>query len=64
MLDIKQYKNHVATDKGWPTLKTSFETYLAGDNFDADGRAKRSLSGLSKPLLYSHDTLEFGFAQV
>ena len=53
-----------AIDKEWPRLKTSFETYLAGDNFNADGRAKQSLSGLTKPLLYKHDTLEFGFAQV
>ena len=53
-----------AIDKEWPRLKTSFETYLAGDNFDTDGRAKQSLSGLTKPLLYKHDTFEFGFAQV
>jgi len=52
-----------AIDKEWPALKASFETYLAKDNFDADGRPKQALSGLTKPLLYKQDTLEFGSAQ-
>ena len=52
-----------AIDKEWPALKASFEIYLAQDNFDADGRPKQALSGLTKPLLYKQDTLEFGSAQ-
>ena len=49
-----------AIDKEWPTLKASFETYLSDDNFAADGRPKKALSGLTKPLLYKRDTFEFG----
>ena len=49
-----------AIDKEWPALKASFETYLSDDNFAADGRPKKALSGLTKPLLYKRDTFEFG----
>ena len=49
-----------AIDKEWPALKASFETYLSDDNFSADGRHKKALSGLTKPLLYKRDTFEFG----
>ena len=49
-----------AIDKEWPALNASFETYLSDDNFAADGRPKKALSGLTKPLLYKRDTFEFG----
>ena len=48
-----------AIDKEWPALKSCFETYLHADNFDAQGRAKTSLSALTNPRLFKRDTLEF-----
>ena len=42
-------------DKEWNALKACFETYLADDNFYADGIPKVSLSELTKPLLYKLD---------
>lgn len=33
-------------DSEWPKLKTAFTRWLAADNFDADGRQKRSLKSL------------------
>lgn len=33
-------------DKEWPQVKAGFEAWLAPDNFDAEGRQKRSLSDL------------------
>lgn len=33
-------------DKEWPTLAAAFEAWLAPDNFDAEGRQKRSLASL------------------
>ena len=33
-------------DREWPALRSAYETWLAPDNFDADGRQKRRLSDL------------------
>jgi RimJ/RimL family protein N-acetyltransferase len=38
-------------DSEWPALKQAFETWLAPANFDAQGRQRISLSGLTAPLL-------------
>ncbi len=46
-------------DKEWNALKACFETYLADDNFNADGIPKVSLSELTKPLLYKLDNKDF-----
>jgi hypothetical protein len=40
-----------ATDREWPALRKAFEVWLADDNFDADGRQRRSLSDLTAPIL-------------
>jgi RimJ/RimL family protein N-acetyltransferase len=40
------------TDGDWPGVKAAFETWLAPENFDADGWQKRRLSGLTRPLLH------------
>jgi RimJ/RimL family protein N-acetyltransferase len=34
-------------DSEWPSLKTAFQTWLDPDNFDADGKQRRSLSRLT-----------------
>jgi RimJ/RimL family protein N-acetyltransferase len=34
------------TDTEWPRIRAAFEAWLAADNFNADGRQKRSLSDL------------------
>jgi RimJ/RimL family protein N-acetyltransferase len=36
-------------DSEWPACKAAFETWLAPDNFDAEGRQKQPLSGLRAP---------------
>lgn len=46
-----------AIDKDWPALKSAFETWLAPANFDAEGRQKTSLSGLTAPILHLRDPL-------
>ena len=46
-------------DKEWPALERCFTTYLAADNFTADGAPIVSLSSLTQPLLYKQDTGEF-----
>jgi RimJ/RimL family protein N-acetyltransferase len=38
-------------DGEWPPLREAFERWLAPANFDADGRQRTSLSGLTGPLL-------------
>jgi RimJ/RimL family protein N-acetyltransferase len=35
-------------DSEWPARKANFERWLAPDNFDAQGRQKQSLSGMSE----------------
>ena len=44
-------------DQDWPAIKTCFDTYLSDDNFTPDGRARTSLSALTRPLLYQIDPL-------
>jgi hypothetical protein len=31
------------TDREWPSVRPAFENWLAADNFDAEGRQRRSL---------------------
>lgn len=38
-------------DSEWPKLKAAYETWLAPENFDAEGRQKTSLSDLTAPVL-------------
>ena len=49
-----------AIDKEWTALKECYETYLADDNFDIAQKPKRSLSALTKPILYKLDNNELG----
>jgi len=42
---------YAAIDSEWPALKTAFESWLAPENFDAEGRQKQSLSDLTRPIL-------------
>jgi hypothetical protein len=49
-----------AIDKEWNALKESYEIYLSDDNFDIEQKPKRSLSDLTKPILYKRDNKEFG----
>ena len=42
---------YAAIDGEWPALKAAFETWLAPENFDADGRQRQSLSALTGPVL-------------
>lgn len=37
-------------DKEWPALKQAFETWLAGDNFDEEGRQRQKLSALTSAV--------------
>ena len=34
------------TSEEWPGIRAAFEAWLSDDNFDADGRQRRSLSGI------------------
>ncbi len=36
-------------DSEWPTLRAGFQTWLAADNFDAQGQQKLRLSALTQP---------------
>lgn len=38
------------TDGEWPPVRAAFEAWLADDNFDADGRQRRSLSEIRKGI--------------
>jgi len=38
-------------DREWPALDEAFQTWLAADNFDADGVQRESLSVLTKKAL-------------
>ena len=42
-------------DREWPAIKACFEEYLASENFDDNGRAKFSLSAMTRPLLFALD---------
>lgn len=37
---------YAVTDARWPVLRAAFEAWLSPDNFDADGRQRRSLAEL------------------
>ena len=39
---------YASIDSEWPALKSAFSTWLAPENFDADGRQKESLSDLTR----------------
>ena len=42
-------------DSEWPALRAAFETWLAPENFDDDGRQKQRLSDLTAPILVTRD---------
>ncbi len=42
---------YAAVDAEWPALRQALETWLAPDNFDAAGRQRLRLSGLTAPIL-------------
>jgi RimJ/RimL family protein N-acetyltransferase len=44
-----------AIDAEWPALEAAFQTWLAPENFDADGRQKTSLRDLTAPILVARD---------
>ncbi len=43
------------TDADWPALKTAFETWLAPQNFDDEGRQRLRLSELTGPVRVASD---------
>lgn len=43
-------------DRDWPALQQAFLTWLAEDNFAADGRQRLRLSSLTAPLLVQQDS--------
>lgn len=44
-----------AIDREWPALRRAFETWLAPENFDADGRQRVSLGTLTAPVRAASD---------
>lgn len=42
---------YAAIDKDWPDISGAFDTWLASDNFDENGRQIASLSDLTQPVL-------------
>jgi len=44
-----------AIDAEWPSLKTAFETWLAPENFNVDGRQIQRLGDLTRPVLVATD---------
>lgn len=46
-----------AIDGEWADLQKAFDTWLAPQNFDGDGRQKRRLSDLTAPILVTRDPL-------
>lgn len=42
---------YAITDGDWPALQHAYEVWLAAENFDVDGKQRRSLSDLTQPLL-------------
>lgn len=44
-----------AIDGEWPALRAAYQQWLAPANFDAEGRQRRALSDLTRPLLASRD---------
>ena len=45
---------YTAIDSEWPALRDAFEEWLDPDNFDDDGRQRRSLSAATRPLLVNN----------
>ena len=45
-------------DKEWRVLECCFKEFLSDDNFDHNGKPKKSLRTLTKPLLYKVDNLD------
>ncbi|MEM9100487.1 MAG: GNAT family protein [Pseudomonadota bacterium] len=41
---------YAAIDSEWPALKAAFQTWLAPENFDPNGRQRQSLSQLTAPI--------------
>ncbi len=44
------------TDRDWPALRTAFDTWLAPENFDAEGQQKQSLRDLTAPAVHARTT--------
>ncbi len=44
-----------AIDREWPALQAAFDTWLDPGNFDADGRQKKRLADLTRPILVARD---------
>jgi RimJ/RimL family protein N-acetyltransferase len=44
-----------AIDAEWPALRAAFDTWLDPANFDAQGRQRRRLSDLTRPILVARD---------
>lgn len=44
-----------AIDSEWPALRTAYETWLAPENFDAEGQQHQSLGALTKSVLVQTD---------
>ena len=42
---------YAAIDSEWPAIRAAMETWLAPDNFDAEGRQRQALSDLTRPIL-------------
>jgi len=42
---------YACLDREWPALRTAFDTWLAPDNFDAEGQQRTALATLTAPLL-------------
>ena len=45
-------------DKEWKDVEQCFVQFLVDENFDDEGKARVSLSSLTKPLLYKIDNLD------
>ncbi|WP_245848037.1 GNAT family N-acetyltransferase [Octadecabacter ascidiaceicola] len=48
------------TDGEWPALKAAFQTWLAPDNFDADGHQRQALRALTTPCRAASDPDQAG----
>ncbi len=46
-----------AIDGEWPALSAAYDSWLAPQNFSAEGQQKQQLGALTKPILASHDPL-------
>jgi RimJ/RimL family protein N-acetyltransferase len=46
-----------AIDAEWPSLQIAFKNWLQAENFDAQGKQKRSLSAMTEPILVRCDPM-------